>query len=242
MINSRFMRRTSILAGTVAAMLIVASSALAVPTLVAPANGATELSSHPAFSWTLDEGQDIIAVRVSNQPTLKDDGVLAYPAGKNPQFVSYYPDAATESMTSFTPKATNGLPAGTYYWQLQVYDSDQAFISPLQSFTIPPKTQLRTLTATARARVQRLSIRLGHTVNSDRVKYRLDIMQGRKRIGRPITGTWYNGQTVGLAKTEAFSFRPINFTLKRGQRYTIKARITANGKTQTRSRSLTVSR
>jgi hypothetical protein len=201
------------------------------------------ITSRPAFTWTLDEGQDTIAVRVSSSSTLGDDGVLKYPEGSNSTFVSYYPDVAEgESLSTFRPKITQGLPAGTYYWQLQVYDYDQSYISPVQSFTVPKRTVLRTLSATGKAGIQRLTIKLGHVVNASKINYRLDVMQGRTRIGRPITGTFYNSSKIGSPAVETFAFKPIGFKLKRGERYTIKARITANGITRSRTKVMTVGR
>ncbi|MCB0878549.1 MAG: hypothetical protein KDC46_06170, partial [Thermoleophilia bacterium] len=114
--------------------------------------------------------------------------------------------------------------------------------SPVQSFTVAPKTILRTLSASGKARIQRLTIKIGHTVNNKYVNYRLVVKRGRTRIGKPITGRFYNSATIGSPKLETLAFKPVGFKLKRGERYTVVAQITANNITRTRTKLFTVGR
>jgi hypothetical protein len=221
--------------------LAFAGSAHAVPALTMPAAGATVNTSRPSFNWTLDAGQDSIAIRVSNSSTLNAEGVLDNTGATYSD--AYFPDVADgESLTYYRTPLDEGLPAGTYYWQLQVYDFDQAYISPVQSFTVPKKTLFRTLVGSARAGVQRVTLKIGHTVNASKVNYRIEVWRGGRRIGSPFTSYWSNYDTIGSPVTETEVFTPVAFTLRRGEVYTAKVRITANGITRSRNVNFTVQR
>jgi hypothetical protein len=222
--------------------LAITSSAHATAALVTPAAGAVVNTSRPSYSWTLDAGQDTVAIRVSDRSTVNGEGVLDTSASVN-YSDSYFPDAADgESLTSYRTPLNEGLPAGTYYWQLQVYDFDQEFLSPVQSFTVPKKTIFRSLVGSARSGVQRVTLKVGHTVNAKYVNYRIEVWRGGRRIGSPFSSRWSNWDTVGSPVTETEVFTPSGFSLKRGETYTAKVRITANGISRNRNVSFTVQR
>lgn len=223
--------------------LALAGSAHAVPALTMPVEGATVNTSRPSFNWTLDAGQDSVLLRISNRSTLNAEGVLDTAATGVTYSDSYFPDAADgDSLIYYRTPLNEGLPAGTYYWQLQVFDSDQPYLSPVQSFTVPKKTLFRTLVGSARAGVQRVTLKIGHTVNAANVNYRIEVWRDGRRIGSPFTSYWINYDTLGSPVTETEVFTPSGFTLRRGEVYTAKVRITANGITRNRSVNFTVQR
>lgn len=224
----RLRLRLLALAAAAAALLLPAASASATPALTAPAANATLATSHPTFSWTLNPGQEYVGVRISRSSAVGFDGVLSSSA------LSYFPYGG-QSLTSFTPPLNQGLVAGRYWWQLEVTDWDDPYLSPVQAFQIAPRTQLLSLTGSGTQRSGKITFRARMNVNAEYVTIRTELWKAGRRIGRPSTSRTYNGTTVGVTTQLSGSYRPLGFRFRRGEVYKVKMFITANRITRART-------
>jgi hypothetical protein len=105
------------------------SGNLPAPTLTAPANGATGLSTTPTFSWTAVTGNAGYRILVATSPSvLPTDPSMGACSGCT---------VHTATGTSYTQPSA--LAGGTYYWQVQALPSSSSYAygewSSVSSFT-----------------------------------------------------------------------------------------------------------
>jgi hypothetical protein len=167
------MRRVLLSAVAVGAVCVAAAGAA--PNLVSPAGGASMTTTHPAFSWAVPSGENVLSISVARSPKI------------NPSTDDFMPGEISEvgwlkfDQTTWTP--TRPLAAGRYFWHVgSRTDTGARTYSEVSSFVIRP--QITKLAIAAKSGYGRMFvITTSWVANERKVDFVARLFQGSKRLG-----------------------------------------------------------
>lgn len=183
------LRRTVILLALALPAAAVAA-VLSPPILLAPADGATVRTSHPAFRWRLPAGRRSEAIYVTQSPLTTAQGS---PAGDVVERV-----VLRESDVRWRP--TRPLPAGRYWWTVAArarQTSARAFSRPW-TFLIPVRLRVLSIDSGRSGRsvvvrwtgnVERATVRL-RVISAGRVLWTAARTETSRRLGSVVRTTF----------------------------------------------------
>lgn len=210
------------------ALLVLPASAGAL-TPTAPVDGATGLSEHPVFTWSI-AGDSANVIVMSRAARTTPEGEF-YDEDRETS------DAIQGAATTWSP--TTAIAAGTYWWNLQWFADDYSssgWTAPL-SFTIP---------ARLRAPIVRVPTRFSFAVYADTswwsntraARVTAELVVGKRRASRRVVAE----PSLSIAVRNSSSVRLPVPAWARGKRGVVRVTVASGGRSVRAARALTLPR
>jgi hypothetical protein len=204
---------------TLATLTVLATLAFpAAANAITPGAVTVGADSRPTFTWTPAAGEQSPAVLVSKTNAVGSDSQLS-------SLLDYqwFENDATTSWTT-----DDKYFAGSYFFQVTASDAEwNKVVSPVGAFTVAPQFTPAPVSFTC-VRRRKLSLRSGWTTNVPDLAYRVQIMQGRRRLENLKYTEYLSTSNIGNAVREDHDWTPL-FASSFARNAAFRATVTVTG-------------
>jgi hypothetical protein len=211
--------RSVLLAGALVACTLFAgvTARAAVPT--APADGAT-VNGTPTFAWTPGPGEEANQIELSPERALAADGSFADDPRERKVLLD--PD-----QTSYTVDAAEPLPAGVWFWHVEMIDFDadpccSRWTDTRRIVVADQPIRLASFKLGFLRAIDQFVLRIAYSDNSTDLAARYKVFFRRHRHGRRLGVLTGRLDRTSFQKGEAFTSGKRPKRLRRGRRYFAK--------------------